>query len=78
MAGVSRRVESRLDVDERFLIRWEDDLLSGAKNSYIATVLERHCTFLPHCSRCRAKKRKLWLLPCASVFINFQRRCDAL
>jgi IS30 family transposase len=30
---------------ERFLGHWEADLLSGAKNSYIATLVERHSRF---------------------------------
>jgi IS30 family transposase len=39
---------------------WEGDLLSGSKNSYIATLVERHSRFAM-LIKVPAKRRKLWL-----------------
>ena len=41
---------------------WEGDLLAGAKNTYIATLVERHSRFAMLITRCPARTRK-WSLP---------------
>ena len=55
---------------------WEGDLLSGAKNSYIATLVERHSRFAM-LLKVPSKETEAVVAAFVSMFVNFQRRCDA-
>src|ERR1700681_1647693 len=41
----SARARQRLKIG-RYRVNWEGDLLSGSKNSYIATLVERHTRYV--------------------------------
>src|ERR1700722_18739769 len=75
-AAISIR-ERPAEVEDRAVPgHWEGDLLSGSKNSYIATLVERHSRFAM-LIKVPSKETEAVVAAFVSRFVNSPLRCDA-